>query len=134
MLGFKPAGSVLHLGRSTAAEDIWLTAIPDPFFDDPLYKPTPGESTFTDPTILSRRHYRMILSFFLYVFAVEGIASVRCNPDDYYAVDLDSDSCSWEFADNFTSVPLFLRSHPFLLQFSPFSLSQPRQPPRFRTH
>jgi hypothetical protein len=124
LLGFRPDRAVLYIGRSDASEDIWLCNVPDDFLDfNSQVKVQPAETTFTEPTQMSRKHLRMILSFFLCAFAKEAIASVSCPPNHLYSDAISDDSFSWLFSTNFESVScshilFFLLFRPNIQSFS----------------
>lgn len=85
MLGFDPAGSMLHIGNVNQ-DDVWLAFPPKDFFDSGGPKGgylEPGHiSGFTG---LSWKNYIRVCHFLAYAFHCLGIANVDCDTYDTWS-------------------------------------------------
>ncbi|KAF9515149.1 hypothetical protein BS47DRAFT_1391881 [Hydnum rufescens UP504] len=102
LLGFDPAGSMLFIGYR-GQDEAWLAMAPHTI-DDPTELPDPGFKS--GPTLLSRAHYRMIISFLAFVLAKNTDLSFICY--DTYGIDLTAKAPAFQ---DYFSILFVVYSH-----------------------
>jgi hypothetical protein len=102
-LGFRPDQATCYIG-STGSLDIWVIYVLDEKLEEDA-KTLPAGSTFTNPSQLSTKHFRQLLSWFLYCLSKINYPGLHLRSDRRYSVNLDHSTPNWSFVADFKSVP-----------------------------
>jgi hypothetical protein len=115
MLGFDPAGRMLHIGKSND-EDVFLAMAPNEFLRGRSPPVAPGRSSAS--SLMSKQHYRQILMLFAHFLALLPLRAFY-NEGQVYKQDLDSPVPEFGKITSILCVFLLLLRLPFL-PFAPY--------------